>query len=77
MIPLSELKEITNQLLACGADITEINIIRKHLSRIKAGRFGQLCQPAHVYAIILSDIIGDPIHAISSGPSAVGSPFLP
>ena len=71
IIPLPELQDITSQLLACGADIQEINIIRKHLSGVKAGRFGQLCQPAHVYAIILSDIIGDPLDAIASGPAAV------
>ncbi len=71
IIPLPELQDITSQLLACGADIQEINIIRKRLSHVKAGRFGQLCSPAHVYAIILSDIIGDPLDAIASGPAAV------
>ena len=71
IIPLPELQDITSQLLACGADIQEINIIRKRLSHVKAGQFGQLCSPAHVYAIILSDIIGDPLDAIASGPAAV------
>ena len=63
------LQDITKQLLACGADITEINTIRKRLSAVKGGKFAQICAPAHVFSIILSDIIGDPLDMIASGPA--------
>ena len=68
-IPLDELQDITRQLLACGADITEINTIRKRLSHVKGGKFAKLCAPAKVFSIILSDIIGDPLDMIASGPA--------
>ena len=68
-LPGEELQDITGQLLACGADIVEINTIRKRLSQVKGGRFAQLCAPAHVEAIILSDILGDPLDMIASGPA--------
>lgn len=64
-----ELADITNQLLACGADIVEINTIRKRLSAVKGGKFAELCQPAKIYSIVLSDIIGDPLDMIASGPA--------
>lgn len=64
-----ELQSITKQLLACGAEITEINTIRKRLSAVKGGKFAQLCFPAKVFSIILSDIIGDPLDMIASGPA--------
>jgi len=64
-----ELQDITGQLLACGADIVEINTIRKRLSAVKGGRFAQLCRPAKVEAVILSDILGDPLDMIASGPA--------
>ena len=69
MIPGEELQDITRQLLACGADITQVNTIRKRLSRVKGGRFAQACQPAQVYTIVLSDIVGDPLDMIASGPA--------
>jgi hydroxypyruvate reductase len=69
LIPAAELRDITNQLLACGADIVEINTIRKRLSAVKGGRFAQICAPARVDAIILSDILGDPLDMIASGPA--------
>ena len=69
LIPAEELQDITRQLLACSADIVEINTIRKRLSAVKGGRFAQLCAPAHVFAIILSDILGDPLDMIASGPA--------
>ena len=62
-----ELQDITGQLLACGADIVEINTIRKRLSQVKGGRFAQICWPAKVEAVILSDILGDPLDMIASG----------
>ena len=69
LIPGQELQDITRQLLACGADITQMNTIRKRLSRVKGGRFAQCCAPAQVYAIVLSDIVGDPLDMIASGPA--------
>jgi len=63
------LQDITGQLLACGADIVEINTIRKRLSAVKGGRFAQICAPAHVFSIVLSDILGDPLDMIVSGPA--------
>ena len=68
-----ELQDITNQLLACGADIVEINTIRKRLSEVKGGRFAKLCEPAQVFSIILSDILGDPLDMIASGPACADS----
>ena len=69
LIPEQEMAKITEQLLACGADIIEMNTIRKRLSAVKGGKFAQLCQPARVYSIILSDILGDPLDMIASGPA--------
>lgn len=69
LIPGEELQDITKQLLACGADIVEMNTIRKRLSSVKGGRFAQACMPAQVYAIVLSDILGDPLDMIASGPA--------
>lgn len=69
LIAPQELQDITKQLLACGADITEINIIRKRLSDVKGGKFAEKCRPARVFSIVLSDIIGDPLDSIASGPA--------
>ena len=63
------LQDVTRQLLACGAEIVEINTIRKRLSAVKGGRFAQACAPAQVYSIVLSDILGDPLDMIASGPA--------
>lgn len=57
-------------LLKAGADIGEMNTVRKHLSRIKGGRLAELAYPAKVVSLILSDVIGDPIDVIASGPTA-------
>ena len=70
LIDPGELQDITRQLLASGAEITEINTIRKRLSSVKGGRFAQWCEPAQVEAVILSDIVGDPLDMIASGPAA-------
>ena len=64
-----ELGDITRQLLAKGADIVEINTIRKRLSAVKGGKFAKHCEPARMEAIVLSDIIGDPLDMIASGPA--------
>lgn len=69
LVPGEELQDITAQLLACGADIVQINTIRKRLSAVKGGRFAQRCAPARVFTIVLSDIIGDPLDMIASGPA--------
>ena len=69
LVAAEELQDITGQLLACGADIVEINTIRKRLSQVKGGRFAQICWPAQVEAVILSDILGDPLDMIASGPA--------
>lgn len=69
LISAEELTDITKQFLSCGADITEINTIRKRLSAVKGGKFAKICAPAHVYSIVLSDILGDPLDMIASGPA--------
>lgn len=69
LIPFKELESITEQLLGKGADIVEMNTIRKRLSAVKGGRFAKLCEPANVFSIVLSDIIGDPLDMIASGPA--------
>ena len=69
LIPPEELTDLTKQLLACGADIVEMNTVRKRLSAVKGGRFAELCAPARVFSIVLSDIIGDPLDMIASGPA--------
>ena len=69
LVPGPVLQDITGQLLACGADIVEINTIRKRLSAVKGGRFARACAPAHVFSIVLSDILGDPLDMIASGPA--------
>ena len=73
LVPAEELQDITGQLLACGADIVEINTIRKRLSQVKGGRFAQICWPGKVEAVILSDILGDPLDMIASGPACPDS----
>ena len=69
LLPGGELQDITHQLLASGADIVEMNTIRKRLSGVKGGRFAQRCAPANVFSIVLSDILGDPLDMIASGPA--------
>ena len=73
LIPAEELAAVTQALLAGGADIVEMNIVRKRLSAVKGGRFAQLCAPAQVFAVVLSDILGDPLDMIASGPACPDS----
>jgi len=68
-ISLEEKKEVTRVLLECGASIEEINTIRKHLSLIKGGRMAKLAYPAHLHSLVLSDVIGDRLDTIASGPT--------
>ncbi|MBQ2697841.1 MAG: DUF4147 domain-containing protein [Clostridia bacterium] len=69
LVPEQELFDLTRQLLASGADLVEINTVRKRLSAVKGGRFARLCAPAKVLSIVLSDILGDPLDMIASGPA--------
>lgn len=69
LLPLEELCDITRQLLSCGADIAEINTLRKRFSAVKGGKFALLCQPAQVFSVVLSDVLGDRLDMIASGPA--------
>jgi glycerate 2-kinase len=69
-ITLAEKQATTRLLLACGATIHEINAVRKHLSRIKGGQLARLAAPAAVESLLLSDVIGDDLDVIGSGPTA-------
>jgi hydroxypyruvate reductase len=68
-VDLTTLADINRQLLASGASIQEMNCVRKHLSNVKGGRFAQTCAPARVLAIALSDVLGDALDTIASGPT--------
>lgn len=68
LIPAEDLTRLTKELLACGADIVEMNTVRKRFSAVKGGRFAELAAPARVFVIVLSDILGDPLDMIASGP---------
>lgn len=67
-ISLEQIADITRQLLSSGADIGEINTIRKRLSAVKGGKLASYCQGAKIYAVVLSDVIGDRLDVIASGP---------
>jgi glycerate 2-kinase len=69
-VTLHEKQETTRLLLACGAEIQEINAVRKHLSAIKGGQLARMAAPAQVWSLILSDVIGDDPGVIGSGPTA-------
>ena len=69
LIPTNDMENLTSQLLASGASITEMNTIRKRMSAVKGGKFALICKPARVFSIVLSDIIGDPLDMIASGPA--------
>ena len=69
-ITLEDKQETTRQLLACGATIHEINAIRKHLSAIKGGQLAAMAAPATVISLLLSDVVGDDLSVIGSGPTA-------
>lgn len=66
---LGGLQKLTDALLRSGATINEINTVRKHCSRIKGGNLARLAAPAHVVTLILSDVVGDPLDVIASGPT--------
>jgi glycerate 2-kinase len=68
-VTLAEKQSLTKALLACGADIREMNTVRKHISRLKGGQLARAAAPARVFSLVLSDIVGDPLDAIASGPT--------
>lgn len=69
-VTLAEKQEVTTLLLKAGADIEELNAVRKHISLVKGGRLAELAYPARVISLILSDVIGDRLDVIASGPTS-------
>ncbi|MHA1617393.1 MAG: glycerate kinase type-2 family protein [Candidatus Njordarchaeales archaeon] len=69
-ITLEEMKITTDLLLKCGATINEINAVRKHISAFKGGQLARACYPATTVALVISDVVGDPLDTIASGPTA-------
>jgi glycerate 2-kinase len=72
-ITLEEKQEITRMLLKAGADINDLNCVRKHISRVKGGRLAEIAYPASIMSLILSDVIGDRLDVIASGPTSPDS----
>lgn len=72
-ISLKDKIKLTDELLKCGADIKEINTVRKHISQVKGGRLAKMAHPSQVLTLILSDVIGDKVEFIASGPTAPDS----
>ena len=72
-ISLKDKIEVTKLLLECGANINEINAVRKHLSKIKGGKLANIAYPAKTISLILSDVVGDPLDSIASGPTSPDS----
>src|SRR5271169_5185414 len=69
-ITLADKQEVTGMLLKAGADIYELNTVRKHISAVKGGRLAEAAQPATIISLILSDVLGDRLDMIASGPTA-------
>lgn len=69
LVEPEELQAVTEKLLAAGCDISQINTVRKRLSGVKGGRFAQRCAPAQVFTVALSDVVGDEVDVIASGPT--------
>ena len=69
-VTLDDIQWVTGRLLKAGATINELNSVRKHLSAFKGGQLARACQPAKVVSLILSDVVGDPLDTIASGPTA-------
>jgi glycerate-2-kinase len=72
-ITLNDLQRVTGKLLKRGATINDLNAVRKHLDAFKGGQFTKRCYPAEVLGLILSDVVGDPLDTIASGPTAPDS----
>jgi hydroxypyruvate reductase len=69
-VSLADLQALTGLLLRCGARIDEINLLRRHLDPLKGGGLAKLAAPARVVSLLLSDVVGSPLEAIASGPTA-------
>ena len=67
--PLEKMQALTKKLLECGANINEINALRKHISDVKGGKFATHIYPASVFAVVLSDVVGNDLSTIASGPA--------
>jgi len=72
-LSIEDVQELTKLLLKCGADITEVNTVRKHLSEVKGGLLAKKAYPSRVISLIISDVVGDPVEYIASGPTAPDS----
>jgi hydroxypyruvate reductase len=72
-ISLADMQALTNILLRCGADINEINTLRKHLDQVKGGGLARLAYPASLLTLVLSDVVGSPLDVIASGPTVPDS----
>src|SRR5207244_10556619 len=68
-ISLEDLRQTTDALLRSGASINDINVVRKHLDQVKGGGLARLAAPANVLTLVLSDVVGNPLDAIASGPT--------
>lgn len=75
-VPLEEKLELTRRLSGAGANIHQLNTVRKQLSRIKGGRLAQACRAGHLVVLVISDVMGDPLDIIASGP-AIADPSTP
>jgi hydroxypyruvate reductase/glycerate 2-kinase len=69
-VMLADKQAVTRLLHACGATIVEMNAVRKHLSRVKGGGLAVACRAGHLFCLTISDVVGDPLDVISSGPTA-------
>ncbi|GAB6108352.1 glycerate kinase type-2 family protein [Fusibacter bizertensis] len=67
-VSLNDIIDVSEQLIKSGANITEINTIRKRLSSVKAGKFAKICYPAKIISLVLSDVVGNRLDTIASGP---------
>ncbi len=67
-LTLDDVRRTTSELLAAGATIRQLNCVRKHLDRLKGGRLARSARPAHLVGLVLSDVVGDPLDVIGSGP---------
>ena len=72
-VSLEDLQRTTDALLRCGAAINEINVVRKHIETVKGGGLARAAAPAHVVTLVLSDVVGNPLDAIASGPTVPDS----
>jgi len=69
-ITLNEKQKVTELLLKAGANISQLNAVRKHISKVKGGRLAEIAYPAKIISLILSDVIGDKLDVIASGPTS-------